>query len=49
MAPSVGPHALIPHGPFVVVRLLPLVLTSRNTVCGAPHDGFEVGGLTHRR
>ena len=41
VAPFGGPHAFIPHGPFVVVRLLPLVAGQPQYRVRSTVDGHE--------
>jgi hypothetical protein len=41
VAPFGGPHAFIPHGPFVIVRLLPLVGDKSQYRVRSTVDGHE--------
>jgi len=41
VAPFGGPHAFIPHGPFVIVRLLPLVADQPQYRVRSTVDGHE--------
>ena len=41
VAPFGGPHAFIPHGPFVIVRLLPLVAAQPQYRVRSTVDGHE--------
>ena len=41
VAPSGRPHAFIPHGPFVIVRLLPLVADQPQYRVRSTLDGHE--------
>jgi hypothetical protein len=41
VAPSEGPHALIPRGPHVIVRLLPLVGREPQYRIRSDTDGLE--------